>query len=169
MHTWKSTPEPSSTADAEIFSAHRLLQNQKSLTKTASPQTQKSSLKPSSTAGVEIFSGEWEIIDENWVAAHTEINTRTSSTADAEIFTAHRLLQIKNHWRKLSPCRPGNQHRNPVLRLTLKSSAHMDYCRIRNLWRKLSPCRTRNHHRIPFLQLTQKSLRHIDYSKIRNH
>jgi hypothetical protein len=34
MQTRKSTPEPSSTADAEIISPHRLLQNQKSLMKT---------------------------------------------------------------------------------------------------------------------------------------
>jgi hypothetical protein len=42
LQTRKSSPEPSSTADAEIFNAHRLLQNQKSLTKTTTLQMHKS-------------------------------------------------------------------------------------------------------------------------------
>jgi len=34
----------------------------------------------------------------------------------------------RNHWQKLSCCRPRNHQRNQVLRLTLKSSAHLSYC-----------------------------------------
>jgi hypothetical protein len=52
----KSLPEPSSTGDAEIFKEHRLLRNQKSLTKSKLLQTQKSSPEPSSTADIEILS-----------------------------------------------------------------------------------------------------------------
>jgi len=43
LQTHKSSPEHSSTAEAEIFMAQRLLQIQKSLTKTDSLQTHKSS------------------------------------------------------------------------------------------------------------------------------
>jgi hypothetical protein len=42
-------------AEAEIFMAQRLLQNQKSLTKTDSLQTHKSSPEHNSTAEAEIF------------------------------------------------------------------------------------------------------------------
>jgi hypothetical protein len=42
-------------AEAEIFMAQRLLQNQKSLTKTDSLQTQKSWQEPGSTAEAEMF------------------------------------------------------------------------------------------------------------------
>jgi hypothetical protein len=38
---------------------------------------------------------------------------------------------IRNHWQKLSRCRPGNHHWNPILRLTLKTWTHKDYCRIK--------------------------------------
>ena len=51
----KSSPEPSSKGDAEIFSAHGRCQNQKSLRKTESLPNQKSSPEPSSNAEVEIF------------------------------------------------------------------------------------------------------------------
>jgi hypothetical protein len=44
--TQKSSREPSSAADAQIFKAHRLLLAQKSLTKIGSLGTQKSSKKP---------------------------------------------------------------------------------------------------------------------------
>jgi hypothetical protein len=56
-----------------------------------------------------------------------------------------------------------------VLRLTLKSSAHIDYCRSRNHWRKLSRCRPGNQHRKPVLQLKLKSSVRIDYRRIRNY
>ena len=79
MQTHKSSLKTSSAGAAEILSAHRLLQNQKSLIKTESLQNRKSTPEPSSTADAEIFSAqttaEAEIIDENWVAVHPEINT----------------------------------------------------------------------------------------------
>ena len=43
LETHKSSLEPNSTADGEIFSSHILRQNQKSLTDTESLETQKSS------------------------------------------------------------------------------------------------------------------------------
>jgi len=39
----------------------------------------------------------------------------------------------------MSPCLPKNLPRNPVLRLTLKSSMYTRYCCLRNRWRKRSP------------------------------
>jgi hypothetical protein len=56
LQTRKSTPEASSTADGEIFFTHRLLQNQKSLTKTDSMDTRKSTPEATSTAEAQIFS-----------------------------------------------------------------------------------------------------------------
>jgi hypothetical protein len=56
MDTRKSTPEASSTAEAQIFNAHRLLQNQKSLTKTELLQTHKSSSETSYAVAAEILS-----------------------------------------------------------------------------------------------------------------
>jgi hypothetical protein len=60
----KSSKKPSSTADADIFFANKILLTDKPLMKTESLLSQKSSSKPSSTAD-----------------------------ADAEIFYADRLLQ----------------------------------------------------------------------------
>ena len=51
----KSSPEPSSKGDTEIFSAHDLRQNQKSLMKTKSLPNMKSSPEHSSTVYSEIF------------------------------------------------------------------------------------------------------------------
>jgi hypothetical protein len=39
LQTQKSSLKPSSTAGVEIFTSHRLLQNEKSLTKTTSLET----------------------------------------------------------------------------------------------------------------------------------
>jgi hypothetical protein len=54
LQTHESSPELSSTAEAEILMAQRLLQNQKSLTKTYWLQTRKSSPEHSFTAEAEI-------------------------------------------------------------------------------------------------------------------
>jgi hypothetical protein len=55
LGTKKSSKKPSSTVDADIFYAHRLLLKDKPLKKTESLVFQKSSLKCSSTADAEIF------------------------------------------------------------------------------------------------------------------
>jgi hypothetical protein len=55
QQTHKSSPEHSSTAEAEIFMAQRLLHIQKSMTKTDSLQTHKSSPEYTSAAEAEIF------------------------------------------------------------------------------------------------------------------
>jgi len=56
MHNQKSSTKPSSTVDANIFIARKLLLIQKSLTKLESLPTQKSSTKPSFKADAQIFS-----------------------------------------------------------------------------------------------------------------
>jgi hypothetical protein len=53
--TKKSSKKPSSTADADIYCANKILVTDKPLTKTESLVSQKSSSKPSSTADAEIF------------------------------------------------------------------------------------------------------------------
>jgi len=95
--TQKASKKPSSTADADIFCAHRLLVIEKLLTKTESLLSEKSSSKP-------------------------------SSTADAEIFIVHRLLLPHKPLTRTSTLGRKNHPRSQVLRLTLKSSAHIDYC-----------------------------------------
>jgi len=93
----KSSIKPSSTADNDVFCAHRLLLTEKSLTKTESLLSEKSSSKP-------------------------------SSKADAEIFNVRRLLLAQKPLTRTRTLGCKNQPRSQVLRLTLKSSAHIDYC-----------------------------------------
>jgi len=92
----KSSKKPSSTADADIFCVHRLLETQKLLTKTKSQLSEKSSSKP-------------------------------SSTADAELFIVHRLLLPHKPLTRPRTLGRKNKPRSQVLRLTLTSSAHIDY------------------------------------------
>jgi len=271
----KSSWNPSSTADADIFCAHRLLLTEKLLKKTESLLSEKSSSKPSSTADAEIFivhrlllphklltrtmtpksknqprsqvlrltltssahidccclrnrwrnlspsciknhprnqvlrvtlnsslyidycclinrwrdlghwdakinqeakfygwhwhllrtqtTGDWETVDENRVPAAQKSSSKPSSTADADIFCAHRILVIEKPLTKLSPNCTKNHPENLVLRLTLTSSAHFDYWWLRNCWRKQSSCCPKKHPRNPDLRLTLKSSLYIDY------
>ena len=98
-----------------------------------------------------------------------EIITETSSKGDAEIFSAHDLRQNQKSLMKIESLPTKNHHRNPVPRVTLKSSAPIADVRIRNHWWKPSPCRTRNHHRNPVLLLPLKSSPPIDNVRIRNY
>jgi hypothetical protein len=91
-----------------------------------------------------------------------------SSTAEADIFKAHRLLTTKKSLTKTGSLGPKNHPRSPVLRPTLTSSVHIDYCWMRNRWWKLRPCCPKNNPRNPVLRLTLKSLEHIDYCWGRN-
>jgi hypothetical protein len=139
-------------ADAEIVSAHRLLQKQKSLTKTESLQTRKSTLEASSPGYGEIFFTHRLLPNQKSLTKTESLHTRKSTPELVLRLTlkssAHiDYCRLRNHWRKLSRCRPGNKHRKPVLQVTVKSSLHIDYCRIRNHWQKLSRRTPGNQHR----------------------
>jgi hypothetical protein len=95
-------------------------------------------------------------------------SSKTSSTADNEIFNVHRLLLAQKPLRKTRTQGPKNHQRSPVLRLTLSSSAQKDYNWLRNSRHKLSPCSSQNHPRKPVLRLTRTSSAHIDYYWLRN-
>ena len=94
--------------------------------------------------------------------------SKTNSTADAEIFTLHGLLLLRNSWRKPVPPDPKKHARSPVLRLTLTSSVKINYSWETNPWWKLSPCCPKNHPRNPVLPLTLKSSMYLDYCWLRN-
>jgi len=57
---------------------------------------------------------------------------------------------------------------NLVLRLTLKSLKHIDFCWLRNRWWKLGLWEPKNHARSPFLRLTLTSSSHMDFCWLRN-
>jgi hypothetical protein len=93
----KQSPwDPSSTSDADIFCANRLLLTDKPLTKNESLVSQNSS-------------------------------SQRSSTADAEIFNVDRLLLAQKPLTKTRSLGPKNRPRSPVLRLTMTSSAQINY------------------------------------------
>jgi len=66
-------------------------------------------------------------------------SSKPSSTADALIFSLHKLLLPHKPLTKTRSMGPKNHPRNPVLRMTLKSSIYTRYCCLRNRWRKQSP------------------------------
>jgi hypothetical protein len=95
-------------------------------------------------------------------------SSKTSSTADAEIFTLHGLLlaqkpltKTRTHGRKSHP-------RSPLLRQTMTSSAQINYFWQTNPWWKLRPCCPKIHPRKAFLRLTLKFSMYIDYGWLRN-
>jgi hypothetical protein len=101
-----------------------------------------------------------------------------SSTVDNDVFSAHRLLltdklltKTECLLSKKSSSKPNctkNHTGNPGLRLTLPSSAHIDYWWLRNRWRKLSPNCTKIHTGNPVIQLRLKSSLYVDYWWLRN-
>ena len=95
-------------------------------------------------------------------------SSRTSSTADAEIFALHGLLLAQKPLTKTRTPGPKKYPRSPVLRLTLTFSAQINYSRQTNPWWKLSPFCPKNHPRNPVLPLTLKSSMYIDYCWLRN-
>jgi hypothetical protein len=139
-HFWNWAPvsrklssKPSSTADAEIFNVHRLLLAQKPLTKTRTLWPKKSSKKPSSTADADIFCGNKLLLTDKPLMKTESLlsqkwSSKTSSTADAEIFTLHGLLLAQKPLTKTRTLGPKTHVRSPVLRLTMTSSAQIDYC-----------------------------------------
>jgi hypothetical protein len=86
-----------------------------------------------------------------------------SSTVDNDVFCAHRLLLPHKPLTRTRTLGRKNHPRKQVLRLTLKSSAHIDYWWVRNCWRKQSPCCPKKHPGNPVLRLTLTSSVHIDY------
>jgi len=142
--TQKSSKKPSSTADADIFCAQRLLVTEKPLTKTQSLLSQKSSSKSSSTADAEIFNVHRLLLAQKPLTKTRTLGPKKHPRSQVlrltMIFSAHiDYCWLRNRWRKQSPCCPKNHPWNPVLRLTLKSSMYVDYCRLRNRWQKLGP------------------------------
>jgi len=95
-------------------------------------------------------------------------SSKHSSTADAEIFIVHRLLLHNKPLTRTRTLGRKNHPRSQVLRLTLRSSAHIEYWWLRNRWRKLSPTCPKNNPGNPVLRLTQTSSAHIDYWWLRN-
>jgi len=168
----KSSSKPSSMADAEIFNLHRLLLRQKPLTKTRSlwPKNHPKSLVLRLTLTSTTH------IDYSWQKRGHETESLLSqnssskrcSTADAEIFSLHRLLLPQKLLTKTRSLGPKNHPTSLVLRLTLPSSAKINYSWQTNCWWKLSPCCPKNHPRSPVLRLTLTSSARIDYSWQRN-
>jgi hypothetical protein len=109
-----------------------------------------------------------ETVNEKSVAADPKSSRELSSTDDAEIFSAHRLLLSKKPLKKTTSLGPKNHPRSPLLRLMLTSSTHIDYCWLRNRWQKLRTCCPKNNPRNPVLLLTLKSLMDIDYCCLTN-
>jgi hypothetical protein len=105
---------------------------QKPLTKTKVRWTQKSSKKPSCTSDADIFCANKIIMTDKPLMKTESLpsqksSSKPSSMVDAEIFNVHRLLLAQKPLTKTSSLRPKNHPRNPVLRLTLTSSAQIKY------------------------------------------
>jgi hypothetical protein len=79
-----------------------------------------------------------ETADRNWVPLFPKSSSKTSSTADYEIFNIRRLLLAQKPLRKTRTQGPKN-HPVSLLRLTMKSSMYVDYCLPWNHWGKLGP------------------------------
>jgi hypothetical protein len=95
LRTKKSPKKPSSTADTEIFDGHKLLLAHKPLTKTRSlgpknhPRSPRLCLTLPSSTEIDYC---W--LRNSWRKLHPSC-PKPSSTPDAEIFGAHRLLQTQ--------------------------------------------------------------------------
>jgi hypothetical protein len=135
---------PSSTANADIFSAHRLQLAEKPFTKTESLLSKKSSSKPSYTADTEIFSLHrlplaQKLLTKTGSLGHKNhprsLVLRLPLTSSAHID----YCWLRNRCQKLSPCYPKNHPRNPVLWPALKSSVDIDHCWLNNHWQKGRP------------------------------
>jgi hypothetical protein len=129
--------------------------------------------EPSSTADADIYNTYRLMLTEKTLTKTESLLSqkwfsKPSFKPDAEIFNVHRLPLAHKPLTKPRSLGPKNNPRSPVLRLTLTSSVHIDYCWLRNRWWKLNPCSPKNHPRNPLLRLTLKFLKHIDYCWLRN-
>jgi hypothetical protein len=95
-------------------------------------------------------------------------SSKTSSSADAEIFTLHGLLLAHKPLTKTRTLGPKKSSKKPVVRQTMTSSAQINYSWQTNPWWKLSPCYPKNHPRKPVLRLTLKSSLYMDYCWLTN-
>jgi hypothetical protein len=87
-----------------------------------------------------IVAGNIEFGSENWFAGDTKFGNKKCVVANIEFVNAvqsydwrkkssvYLVYWLRNCWWKLSRCRPRNHQHNPVLRLTLESSAYIGYC-----------------------------------------
>jgi uncharacterized protein (DUF1919 family) len=136
---------PNSTADADIFYANKLQLTDKPFMKTESQLYKKSSSKTSSTTDAEIFPLHVLLLAQKPLTktrtlGHKKSSKQPSCTADADIFCGNKLILTYKPMMKNEPLCPKNHPRKPVLRLTLTSSAEINYCWQTNRWWKLSPC-----------------------------
>jgi len=133
----KSSKKPSSTVDADIFYAYRLLLTEKPLMKTESLLSQKSSKKPSSTADDEIFTAHRLLPTQKLLTKIGSLGPKNHprSLVLRSMLTCLAHIDycwLRNRSSKLRPCCLKKNSRNLVLRLTLKSSEYIEYC-----WDKL--------------------------------
>jgi hypothetical protein len=118
------------------------------------PPVSKIPSKPSYTANDEIFNGHRLLLIQKPLTKTKSLRIKKSpkkpsSTADTEIFNGHRLLLTHKPLTETASLGPKNHQWSALLRLTLTSSTHIDYCWLRNRWRKLIPCCPKNNLRNP--------------------
>jgi hypothetical protein len=84
-------------------------------------------------AHAEIFNRQRQLLTQKVLTKIGSLRTKKStkkpsSTADAENFIGHRLLLTRKLLMKTESLGPKNHPRSALLRLTLTSSTHIDYC-----------------------------------------
>jgi len=172
-------------ADADIFCAYGVLLTEKLLTKTESLLSQKYPRNPVIRLTMK-SSMDIELLIQKPLTKTKSLRIKKSpkkpsSTADTEIFNGHKLLLTHKPLTETASLGPKNHQWSALLRLTLTSSTHIDYCWLRNRWRKLIPCCPKNNPRNPVptanaeifnghrLLLTQKPLTRIESLEPKNH
>jgi hypothetical protein len=163
----KSSNKPSSTADADIFSAQTLLLAQKQSTKTESLLFPKSSSKTSSTADDEIFNVRRLLLAQKPLRKTRTQGPKNHPRSPVLRLTLSSSAQKDYNWhrnsrQKLSPCCSQNHPRKPVLRLTMKSSMYEDYC-LPETVEENKDQGTKNHPTSPVLRHTMTSSAHKHY------
>jgi len=128
----KSSSKPSSTADAEIFIVQRLLLPHKPLTRTRTlgrknhQRSQVLRLKMMFFCAHRLQLTE-KLLTKTESLLFEKSSSKPSSIADAEIFIVNRLLLPHKPLTRTRTPKSKNHTRSQVLRLTLTSSAHIDY------------------------------------------
>ena len=140
----KSSSEPCSTADAEIFNVHRLLLAQKPFTKTRTlgpknhPRGLVLQLRLTSSTHIDycgLRTCWWKLspsCPKNH-PRHQVLRLTLKSSTYIDYCWLRNRLQKRGPWDQNHPT-------SPVLRLTLTSSAKINYSWQTNRWSKLSPC-----------------------------
>jgi len=125
-----SSSKPSSTADAEIFNVHRVLLDQKSLTKTSTlgpknhPRNPVVWLTVTSSMHIDYFwhLNRWRKLSP-WFPKNHHQNPVIWLTLKSSMCIDY--CWLRNRWRKLGPSDPKNHPRSPFPRLTLTSSTQI--------------------------------------------